>query len=100
MISGSSRLARPARADGHETSTTSDGKTPDNQQERERELEEAAGTQERDPGASQNEVAEHAGEGTVVPIHAEEIEWMSELPMKNATVNGRNSTPTSTAILL
>ena len=43
---------------------------------------------------------EHAGEGAVVPIHPEEIEWMSELPMKNATVNDRNSTPTSTAILL
>jgi len=87
VISGSSQLTRPAHADGHEAGIGSARGAADNPQEREGELEEAAGDQERDPGA-------------VVPIHAEDIEWMSELPMKNATVNDRNSTPASTAILL
>ena len=87
MICGSSQLTRPAHVDGHEAGIGSARGAPDNQQERERELEEAAGDQERDPGA-------------VVPTHAEDIEWMSELPIKNATVNDMNSTPTSTAILL
>jgi hypothetical protein len=81
VISGSSRLTRPAHADAHEAGIGSARGAPDNQQEREREL-------------------EHAGEGAVVPIHPEEIEWTSELPLKNVTVNDRNSTPTSTAILL
>src|ERR1035441_8227266 len=51
VISGSSRLTRPAHADGHEAGIAPARGAPDNQQERERELEEAAGDQERDPGA-------------------------------------------------
>lgn len=87
VISGSSRLTAPPTLTGTRRAPLRPKEPRDNQQERERELEEAAGDQERDPGA-------------VVPIHAEEIEWMSELPMKNATVNDRKSTPASTAILL
>jgi hypothetical protein len=51
VISGSSRLTRPAHPDGHEAGIAPDRGAPDNQQEPERELEEAAGDQERDPGA-------------------------------------------------
>jgi hypothetical protein len=100
VISGSSRLTRPAHADGHEAASGSARGVPDNQQERERDCGRAHRQADHSVRPAGKHEQEHAGEGAVAPIHPEEIEWMSELPMKNTSVNDRNSTPTSTAILL
>lgn len=88
MISGSSRLTRPPTL----TVTRPISLRPEEPRTH-RHADRSVGQ------AGKHEQEHPCDEGAVVPIHAEEIEWMSELPMKRATVNDRNSTPASAAIL-